>query len=89
MGSEPELEIHPAQPLAPSADAGWIWTQESSGLLKEQRVLGATGLGGVNGLFASAFAVHAQNTPAWEGHLDEVYVSRGCDLGSEGLYPQR
>ena len=30
----------------------------------------------------------AENTH-WEGQLDEVYLSQGYDLGSQGVYPQR
>ena len=52
-----------------------------SGFRREQSVIGATGMGGVHALFASAFVVHAQRKPISEGQLDEVDLSHGYDLG--------
>ena len=63
MGTELVAEVHPGRPIAPARDAGGRRTQHSSGLLKEQRAPGETGMGGVRAPFASAFVVHAQKTP--------------------------
>ena len=80
------------QPLGPDRLALWVGGPVLLNDVTEERVEadgGDTGMVGVFGLLASAFVVHAQNTPVWEGQLDEVNVSRGKDLGSGDLHSQR